>query len=493
LSTLVSRDQSGVLQAQRGETEDLRTRGCKRWLVRENADGSRTYRVGASIGPIHYREDPFDERADWHEIDLDLEAAPAADSWDWQCLTNGYQVRVWQDGYAAEFRRARQYVRMRPAALAWMNAAGKRQAIAKPVAGIKPTIDNEQHFIEWADLFGKGLDFRYNLSPDKFFKTVVVRSADALPRPTIGTKGLRLVVVMALAFDGWPDNGFTGNIDCRALSATDIGEGTADEVLDEPERHAHLRTDGREAFWVKPPRAWDSAEEPVELPMRWRLERRGGDVFGLFSVAATDLKSATFPVYVDAAIAEEQVGASSNDATASAATIAWDYNNTYDAVNATRTNPLCGFRFTTVPIPQGATIDSASWTPYVYSSTTDDPYCDIYGDDADSAADFSSGKPEDRAYTTAAVSWIATAIGTGFVQSPDIASIVQEIVNRVGWASGNSLALLTIDPGVNYAFTVYQWDYSDNSRASKFNCTYTAGGASAIPAIMHHYRQLRSR
>ena len=100
MSTLVARDQSGVLQAQRGETEDLRTRGCKRWLVRVNADGSRTYRVGASIGPIHYREDPFDERGDWHEIDLDLEAAPAVAAHDWQCLTNGYQVRVWQDGYA---------------------------------------------------------------------------------------------------------------------------------------------------------------------------------------------------------------------------------------------------------------------------------------------------------------------------------------------------------------------------------------------------------
>ena len=157
MSTLVSRDQSGVLQAQRGEVEDLRTRGCKRWLVRVNEDGSRTYRVGASIGPIHYRDDPFDERADWHEIDLDLEAAPAEASHDWECLTNGYQVRVWQDGYAAEFRRAGQYVRMRPAALAWMNAAGRRQAIAKPTAGVKPSIDNEQHFIRWADLFGKGI------------------------------------------------------------------------------------------------------------------------------------------------------------------------------------------------------------------------------------------------------------------------------------------------------------------------------------------------
>lgn len=494
MSTLVARDQSGVLQAQRGEVEDLRTRGCKRWLVRVNEDGSRTYRVGASIGPIHYREDPFDETADWHEIDLDLEAAPVVDSWDWQCLTNGYQVRVWQDGYAAEFRRAGQYMRMRPAALVWKNAAGKRQAIAKPTAGVKPTIDNEAHFIQWQDLFGKGIDFRYNLSPDKFFKTVVVRSADALPKPTIGAKGLRLVVVMALAFDGWPGNGFTGNIDCRALSATDVGKGKADEVLDEPERYAHLRTDGREAFWVHEPRAWDSAEEPAELPMRWRLERRGGDVFGLFSVLATDLKGATFPVYVDTAISEEKVGASSDDAQDSSGE--WDITSSVGNISG-MANYYCGFRWTTVPIPKSATIDSAAVDLYFVSTTYDDPDAYLYMEDADNAATFATdeGGYANRAKTAGSVVWNATAVGGSWETSPDIKSIVKTVVNRGGWASGNALALLTAPRGTGAGSNarVVQYDYN-SSRGAKFNCTYTAGGgASAIPAIMHHYRQLRSR
>lgn len=493
MSTLVSRDQSGVLQAQRGETEDLRTRGCKRWLVRENADGTKTYRVGASIGPIHYREDPFDERADWHEIDLDLEAAPAADSWDWQCLTNGYQVRVWQDGYAAEFRRARQYVRMRPAALAWMNAAGKRQAIAKPTAGIKPNIDNEQHFIEWADLFGNGLDFRYNLSPDKFFKTIVVQSPDVLPRPTIGTRGLRLVVVMALAFDGWPANGFTGNIDCRALSATDIGDSTADEVLDDPEKHAHMRTDGREAFWVHEPRAWDSADEPAELPMRWRLERRGGDVFGLFGVLATDLKSATYPVYVDTAIAEEQVGASADDARDSSGSgDKWSIVATSSNISGI-SNRYTGHRWTTVPIPNAATIDSASVAFYFNSASTDDPDAYLYMEDADNPVAFATdeGGYNNRVKTAGSVTWYDTGVGTGFVTSPDIKSIVQTVVNRGGWASNNAMVLMTAPRPSSTKATVNFWDYSGNACGAKFNCTYTAGGG--IPAIMHHYRQLRSR
>ena len=495
MSTLVSRDQSGVLQAQRGETEDLRTRGCKRWLVRENADGSKTYRVGASIGPIHYREDPFDERGDWHEIDLDLEAAPAAAEWDWQCLTNGYQVRVWQDGYAAEFRRAGQYMRMRPAALVWMNAAGKRQVIGKPVAGIKPTIDNEAHFIQWQDLFGKGIDFRYNLSPDKFFKTIVVQSPDVLPRPTIGTRGLRLVVVMALAFNGWPDNGFTGNIDCRALSAADIDDRKADEVLDEPERHAHLRTDGREAFWVHEPRAWDSAEEPAELPMRWRLERRGGDVFGLFSVAAADLKSATFPVYVDTAIAEEKVGASSDDASASSASSKWSLTATSFYFNYDYNSKYTGHRFTSVPIPQGATIDSASFSPYIYDSTSDNVAFQMRLNDVDDAVTFaaSSDTYNSRSLTATGVNWTADDVGAGYVASPDIKSIVQLVIDRVGWQTNNSIAIITSSLTNGTSCRARSWDYSGNASGAKFNCTYTVGGGSAIPAIMHHYRQLRSR
>jgi hypothetical protein len=229
--------------------------------------------------------------------------------------------------------------------------------------------------------------------------------------------------------------------------------------------------------------------------MRWRLERRGGDVFGLFSVLATDLKGATFPVYVDTAIAEEQVGASDDDGSSASPGTAWNRTLANFYLNRTSTSTYCaGFRFTTVPIPQGATIDSASWTPYIYSAANDSPNHTVYANDVDDAADFSSGRPNQRAYTDAGVSWEGTDIGTGFTQSPDIKAVVQEVVSRDGWASGNNLALLTTDnAGISAFCQVYAWDYTGNARAAKFNCTYTVGGGSAIPAIMHHYRQLRSR
>ena len=72
MATLIERDSSGVLQAQDGETVDLRTRAAIRHLVSENGDGTRTYRIGATIGPLHYNEDVLDETGAWLPIDLDL-------------------------------------------------------------------------------------------------------------------------------------------------------------------------------------------------------------------------------------------------------------------------------------------------------------------------------------------------------------------------------------------------------------------------------------
>lgn len=206
MATLISRDTSGVLRAQQGETEDLRTRGAKRFLVQTLPDGRKQYRVGASIGPLHYKRDPFDEAEPWQEIDLDL-VPVTGKGWQWECETNGYGIRVWQRytmawRYACEFRRAGEWVRMAPVRVQYANDAGETQTIGESQKNLTPTVDNEANRIEWRDCFGKGLHFRYNLRPDEFFKTLTIDNADDLPAATIGTEGLRVEIVMALAWSG---------------------------------------------------------------------------------------------------------------------------------------------------------------------------------------------------------------------------------------------------------------------------------------------------
>ena len=70
-----------------------------------------------------------------------------------------------------------------------------------------------------------------------------------------------------------------------------------------------------------------------------------------------------------------------------------------------------GFRFTNVTIPQGATINSAAVSLAILAY--DDPDLDIYGDDVDDAATFTttSNNISSRALTTASTARMSASIG----------------------------------------------------------------------------------
>lgn len=103
-----------------------------------------------------------------------------------------------------------------------------------------------------------------------------------------------------------------------------------------------------------------------------------------------------------------------------------------------------GLRFNSVTIPQGTTILSATVEFYVTSTTYDDPKFNIHGQAADNAGTFTATAHDidTRSRTTSYTTWSADGIGTGWITGPDITAAIQEIVNRGGWASGNSLVLI---------------------------------------------------
>jgi hypothetical protein len=125
-----------------------------------------------------------------------------------------------------------------------------------------------------------------------------------------------------------------------------------------------------------------------------------------------------------------------------------------------------GFRFNNVDVPQGATIDSATlkvWFAWKCSaagncSTT------IYGVDADDTSTWNGNKPSDQDKTTASVSWSEDTD-----QVPDdvysnishnVKTIVQEIVDRGGWAADNSMSFVFDNGsfGRGNFINVYAWD-----------------------------------
>lgn len=110
---------------------------------------------------------------------------------------------------------------------------------------------------------------------------------------------------------------------------------------------------------------------------------------------------------------------------------------------AARTN--AGIRFPNVEVPQGATIVSALMTFIIAGAGPDDPNLVMYGNDVDDAASFAvEADINSRARTTANVSWVQDNIGTGSKTAPDIATLLQEVVSRAGWVSGNDFMVLFI-------------------------------------------------
>lgn len=98
-----------------------------------------------------------------------------------------------------------------------------------------------------------------------------------------------------------------------------------------------------------------------------------------------------------------------------------------------------------VMVPQGATIISAKLTLFAYSTDTVAPFtANIYGNDVDSPTNPNSHTEADAlALTAATIPWTLTP-WTQYqpYDTPDLTTIIQEIVNRPGWAAGNNLMLI---------------------------------------------------
>ncbi|MEH6472914.1 MAG: PilC/PilY family type IV pilus protein [Halopseudomonas sp.] len=150
---------------------------------------------------------------------------------------------------------------------------------------------------------------------------------------------------------------------------------------------------------------------------------------------------------------------------------------TYTTGAGTTTSQTLGLRFSGINIPQGATVSSAVISFTADNSNSESTNLDFYGHDADQSSAFSDTAGDlnstSRPRTTANVGWNAAGTlgswtdGSEY-QSPDLTTIVQEIVNRSGWCGGNSLSLLISGSGLRIAKS-YE---NDPSQAPKIEITY---------------------
>jgi len=160
----------------------------------------------------------------------------------------------------------------------------------------------------------------------------------------------------------------------------------------------------------------------------------------VLSLAAGTVNSATTTV-------NYQVSASADDGYAWSAT-EQDIGSSYLVVGDDRTYTapyyMSAMRFTNIDAPRNAHIVDAHLK---ISSISEGFRGQIYGviqaETADDVTDFSSRYIGAMSKTTEAIAWDhkdAWAANT-YYTSPDISSVIQEVVSRAGWNSGNSMAI----------------------------------------------------
>jgi len=152
------------------------------------------------------------------------------------------------------------------------------------------------------------------------------------------------------------------------------------------------------------------------------------------------------------------VASSSDDAEQSVSSGAVSLTSTDLQMTVESSNQAVGIRFTGVTIPKAAAIVNA-WVRFKVDETgSTATSLNIRGQAASNAGTFktSANNITSRSTTAASVSWAPapwTVVGQSgpAQQTPNLAAVIQEIVNRSGWASGNSLVLIITGTGTRTA------------------------------------------
>lgn len=183
---------------------------------------------------------------------------------------------------------------------------------------------------------------------------------------------------------------------------------------------------------------------------------------------------------------EAQISASLDDAYVFNGVFA-NANQLILASNALHTRT--GMRWQNIPIPQGATIVSA--TLEVHEFDTRKTFSTlVYGDDEDNASAFSDVADMAARPLTSNVSlalqpvpwsgWGTVRFTTsGAIPNALLPAVIEQIVNRPGWSSGNALALIWVHQSTSLG-RCRSYDFAGNAHGAKLNVTYIGGGGQIV-------------
>ena len=167
------------------------------------------------------------------------------------------------------------------------------------------------------------------------------------------------------------------------------------------------------------------------------------------------------PAMAAANTVEKRVATSTDDAEEFSAGSMYLNSTTLQMVLYSGGNQTVGMRWTSLAIPPGSTISAAYIQFTAKEAQSDSTYLYIRGQAADNPATFATGSLNisSRPRTTATAtwqpaSWPTVGAATAAQRTPDLTAVIQEVVSRPGWASGNALAIVINGIGLRTAYTL---------------------------------------
>jgi hypothetical protein len=167
-------------------------------------------------------------------------------------------------------------------------------------------------------------------------------------------------------------------------------------------------------------------------------------------------------------------------------------NLTQSANDCSTSAAYLGFRFQGVALPQGATINSAILYLHLLSGSYDTPNVTQYGQLIPNAPAFttSTNNISSRTLTQAAVPWTSTPGGTGYRQLPDIATVLQEIVDQDDWGEDNYFAVIIRGNSTTSSpLRISAYEGGMSTRAYII-IDYTEPDSGPHPGIVAHHRRI---
>jgi len=358
-------------------------------------------------------------------------------------------------------------ITFQPQDLQWTNDLSQIQT-AGSVGSISATITDD--LLRWTNAFGTGRHFEWLAQPTRLSKKLIIDTLASIPTPTPtilsgGNPVLRLQFQLSLSagIDVYVDGVLWTQGNNTQRDTTGVIE---------------FRSGVTPLWSFAQAKAFDSGSSIVKPVVVQRARVQANNLFIEVRVPWSWIQTAVFPITIDPTI-DETVGAGADDAW-----VAHDFffDSTdveivagYDTAGPNRAG-LFG-RFMTVGVPNAATITASKLTIQRFSANVNgSASLRVEAKNLDNAPAPTTVGTFNGSRTAANVTWDLDMTTASDYDSPDISTVVQEVVNRAGWVSDNAMVII-VEGNADSGGYIRAKSYENSTTiCPRLHIEYTAGG-----------------